>query len=128
VTDSDLSVTPVVSLDGNEAVAGANQFNDPPPSGMRYILVHLTFLNGTDEPVTPWVAVDVGAIGSQNAVHSSNDCGAVTPEALFDAPEIYPGGTAAGNVCVLVPEVEIADGSLLIMIGPSFGEPVFLRP
>lgn len=120
-----VSVTSV-NLDATGAVMAENQFNDPPPDGERYILVSLNVMNGSDEPITPWIKVDVSAIGSANRVH--DDCYAVEPDALSDAPELYPGGSASGNVCLVVPSNEVDDGSLLIMVAPMFGDPVFVRP
>lgn len=115
-----------VNLDATGAVMAENQFNDPPPDGERYILVSLNVMNGSDEPINPWIKVDVSAIGSANRVH--DDCYAVEPDALSDAPELYPGGSASGNVCLVVPSNEVDDGSLLIMVAPMFGDPVFVRP
>jgi hypothetical protein len=108
------------------AIAAANRFNDPAPDGMRFVMVNLAVTNSGDEPITPWLAVRVNAIGSRNQVHER--CRGVLPDSLNDAPQLYPGGSASGNVCVVVPEEELMDGSLLIMVGPSFGDPVFIRP
>lgn len=115
-----------VDLNGDAAIAGANRFNDPPAPGNRFVLVNVKVTNSSDEPIVPWVSIDVEAIGSANQVRGS--CSAVTPDALFNAPEIYPGGETSGNVCVEVPIAEIDDGSLLLLVAPSFGDPVFVKP
>jgi len=115
-----------VDLNGDAAIAGANRFNDPPAPGNRFVLVNVKVTNNSDEPIVPWVSIDVEAIGSAKQVRGS--CSAVTPDALFNAPEIYPGGETSGNVCVEVPIAEIDDGSLLLLVAPSFGDPVFVKP
>lgn len=115
-----------VDLNGDAAIAGENRFNDPPAPGNRFVLVNVKVTNNSDEPVVPWVSIDVEAIGSANQVRGS--CTAVIPDALFNAPEIYPGGETSGNVCVEVPIAEIDDGSLLLLVAPSFGDPVFVKP
>lgn len=125
-TDGIEIVLKSVNWDGWGAIQAENQFNDPPPAGQRYVLVNATITNSTDEPITPWIAIEIGAIGSQQRVHER--CSAVLPESLSDAPELYPGGTATGNVCVLVSEAEVSDGSLLLMVSTRFGEPVFVDP
>lgn len=130
--------TPLITTDGVEvtvtgvnpeaaaAIAAENRFNDPEPDGMRYVMVNLAVTNSSDEPIRPWLELQVNAIGSLNQVHET--CRAVLPDSIRDAPELYPGGAASGNECVVVPEEELLDGSLLIMVAPRFGDPVFIRP
>lgn len=115
-----------VDFEAEHAITAENRFNDPAEPGFRYILVNLSITNNSSKPIQPWLEVNVEAIGSQNQVHS--DCRAVVPDDIFHAPELYPGGTASGNECVLVPEEEVADGSLVIMISSMFGDPVFVSP
>lgn len=130
--------TPLVSSDGVElvitgvdfdaaaAIASENMFNDEAPVGMRYVMVNSAVVNSSDEPIRPSWEIRVNAIGSQNRVHES--CRAVLPNDLMNAPQLYPGGSASGNECVVVPQEEIDDGSLLLMVAPRFGDPVFVRP
>ena len=115
-----------VDLNGDAAVAGVNRFNDPPAPGNRFVLVNVKVTNNSDEPLVPWLSIDVEAIGSANQVRVR--CSAVIPDALFDAPDIYPGGETSGNVCVEAPIAEIDDGSLLLLVAASYGDPVFVNP
>jgi hypothetical protein len=115
-----------VDFNGDAAVAGANRFNDPPAPGNRFVLVNVKVTNSTDEPLIPWIAIDVEGIGSANQVRGR--CSAVLPDSLSDAPEIYPGGETAGNVCVEVPISELDDGSFLLLVSARFGDPVFVQP
>jgi hypothetical protein len=115
-----------VDLDAAAAIAAENMFNDEAPAGMRYVIVNIAVVNSSDEPIRPSWEIRVNAIGSQNRVHES--CRAVLPNDLMNAPQLYPGGSASGNECVVVPQEEIDDGSLLLMVAPRFGDPVFVRP
>lgn len=115
-----------VDLNGDATIAAENRFNDPPAPGNRFVIVNVQVINNSDEPVVPWVSIDVEAIGSANQVRGR--CSEVVPDALFNAPEIYPGGETSGNVCVEVPIAEIDDGSLLLLVAASFGDPVFVKP
>jgi hypothetical protein len=115
-----------VDVNGDALVDAANMFNDPPSPGNRFVLVNVKITNTTDEPVIPWLTVDVEGIGSANQVRGR--CGAVPPDSLTDAPEIYPGGQTSGNACVEVPIAEIEDGSFLLLVSVDFGDPVFVRP
>lgn len=127
VTSEGIEVTLVgIDLDPAAAIAAENMFNDPAPAGTRYILIRTDIVNNSDEPINPGWAVRVNAIGSQNRVHEN--CWEVIPNSLTNAPELYPGGSASGNVCVTVPEEEVSDDSLLLMVAPMFGDPVFVRP
>lgn len=125
-TDGIGIVVQSVDLNGDAAIASANRFNDPPAPGNRFVLVNMLITNNTDEPLTPWVTIDVEGIGSANQVRGR--CSGVLPASLFDAPEIYPGGETSGNVCVEVPIAEIDDGSFLLLVSASFGDPVFVQP
>lgn len=116
-----------VDFDAAGEIAAANQFNEPAPEGSRYILVNVTVTNGAARPITPWLDVTIAAIGSQNQVHSDTDAMVVEPDSLLDAPELYPGGSASGNVSLVVSEVEVTDGSLVLMVSAVFDEPAFVR-
>jgi hypothetical protein len=115
-----------VDLDAGPEVAAENQFNEPAPAGFRFVMANVSITNNTAGPVTPWIELDFAALGSQNVVHSSHDVSVVAPEDLTSTPELYPGGSASGNEVIAVPEAEITDGSLLLMVSPSLGDPVFV--
>jgi len=106
-----------VNLDGNEAVAGANQFNEPPTEGSQYIVVNYTATYTGDDPdgqIAAFVTVDyVTASGTTVDAMSSI---AVAPEPAIDTMSpLYNGGTASGNKVILVPSPP--DGVLAISAG-----------
>jgi len=96
----------LVSGDADKAIKKKNQFNDPPPAGMKYILVDYTFTGLSDaEPVDP--AYESRA----NFVIATPD-GRVFPRAvavlpgnndLDDSPELYKGQSYTGREAYLVP-------------------------
>jgi hypothetical protein len=48
---------------------------------------------------------------------------------MFDGGELFQGGAYTGNECLIIPEAEIADGSLLVTVSAGFtGDTVFVRP
>ena len=53
-------------------------------------------------------------------------CNAVIPEPMTDSGELFPGGSFAGNECRVVPEAEVADGSLVVAVSSALGERVFV--
>ncbi len=118
-----------VDFEAADGIAAQNQFNDPAPPGLRYVLVNATITNSSTEPGYPDVAVSIEMIGSQNRVWDGANafCSAVIPEPISNAGELFPGGGYTGNACLQVPEAEVADGSLLLVVGPAFGDTVFVR-
>ncbi|MFA5564309.1 MAG: hypothetical protein WC184_00235 [Acidimicrobiia bacterium] len=127
VSDKGLEITVnSVNFEAGPIIAAENMFNDPAPAGSQYILINVTVTNGTDEPIDPGWEVNIEAIGSKNQVHGK--CYQVTPNNLRDAPQLYPGGSASGNVCIGVFEEEIVDGSILVMVSEqfAFNKPVFV--
>lgn len=130
VSDSGVEVTVnSVDFDAAAAIAAENTFNDPAPAGMRYALVNLTITNSSDEPIDTGFEIRVSMIGSANRLYdlSNGYCSAVIPNSLNDGGQLFTGGSYTGNECLLVPEAEVADGSLLVGIAAGFGDPVFVR-
>lgn len=119
-----------VNFDAAGEIAAENQFNDPAPPGFRYALINVTYTNSGDEPDDPSFAVSIEMVGSQNRLWgvSNASCTAVIPEPVSRAGELFSGGSFTGNSCLVVPEEEVADGSLLVAVSGFFGgDPVFVR-
>jgi hypothetical protein len=130
VSDSGVEiVVNSVDFDAGAAIAAENMFNDPAPAGMRYALVNLSITNTSDEPIDTGFEISVSMIGSANRLYdfSNGYCSAVIPNSLSDGGQLFTGGSFTGNECLLVPEAEVVDGSLLVGIASVFGDPVFVR-
>lgn len=126
-----------VNFDGWPAIQAENQFNEPPPPGWRWVLVavSLNYIDGSAASHPSWV-VDVSATGSASRIYTEyNDevdggCG-VIPNDLFGSDELLPGGSAAGNICLPIPDAEITDGSLRLLLEPPFSfdeDPIWITP
>ncbi len=108
-----------VNLNAWTVVQAENQFNDPPAPGNRMILVRVrvTNISTGDETVTVSEG-DLSLTGSRNVIYDtfseSSSCG-VVPEALQG--EMFPGGSAEGNVCFQVPADETGP---VIVVDPLF--------
>lgn len=87
--------------DATEQVMGTNQFNDPPPTGSQWALVDLTATYVGDELGTT-TFIGVSYVTEDGTVIHWYDHVAVVPHALNG--ELYPGGTATGNVGIAVPQ------------------------
>ncbi|SDU82806.1 hypothetical protein [Jiangella alkaliphila] len=97
-----------------------NEFNEPPPDGMEFYLLPVTATYTGDESGHAWADLTIQFVGSDSVTYSDY-CG-VIPGDLSDVGELYAGGVAEGNVCVVVPAG--ADG--LWTVSTLFGEPLFL--
>ena len=102
-------------------VAAENQFNEPPPSGMEFWMVPVRATYTGPSTGNVW-EVSVKFVGADNRTYSEN-CG-VIPRPLTDVGELYPGGVAEGNVCVVVPAG--ANGLWTVETG-FIGEPAFFE-
>ncbi|MBA2282303.1 MAG: hypothetical protein H0W25_13895 [Acidimicrobiia bacterium] len=92
--------------------------------------MNYTITNGTSENVNTGFAVFVGMVGSANRQYdvSNAGCSASNPDSIFDGGDLFPGGSYTGNECVVVPEAEVGDGSLLVTVEIGFsGETSFFR-
>lgn len=117
-----------VDIDGWPAIQAENQFNSPPADGWRFVIVEMTvgYVDGSG-PESPGWQFDLTATGSANRVYNEysdmpngeSGCG-VTPNDLAFHDQLMPGGSATGNVCLPIPDAEIADGSLRLLLGPAF--------
>lgn len=112
-----------VNLDGNQAVADANEFNDPPADGHKYIVVQLTATNRAAEPAYD-SEVQVAFVSDSGEVFNSFDAMAVAPEPMFGLNELYEGGSSTGNLVIQVP----VDGAGLLRVTPGLlADEVFVK-
>jgi hypothetical protein len=101
VSTEEWEVTLGAPREAGDEIRAENQFNGAPPKGMEYWIVPVTATySGTE---TGHAGPDLGVefVGSDARTYSDM-CG-VIPDDLWDVDKIYDGGTAVGNVCVVVP-------------------------
>ena len=104
----------VVSFDGNanSEIAEENQFNEPPPDGHVYVLVHFQGTYTGTEFGSLWLDLDYYVVGNTNITYEQ--AWVVTPNDLTNLPDALPGGTVGGNLAFLVPE-DVVDSLLLLV-------------
>jgi Domain of unknown function (DUF4190) len=101
-----------VQLDGNAAVAAANQFNEAPTG--QYVIAQLTVTyTGAEEGMPGW---DLSAVfhGTDARQYSDADCTAVLADDAMDAPTLNPGGTDTFQFCMDVLPSVIPGGQLSV--------------
>jgi predicted small lipoprotein YifL len=98
-----------------QAIAGANQFNDPAPEGWQYLLASLKLTNISTEQEAKSVlfGVDLRVTGDRNILYSR--ASVVVPQDLDG--ELFPEGSAEGQIAFLVPADE---GNLMFFVAESF--------
>lgn len=115
-----------VDVDAWPEIRRENQFNDPPPTGRRFVMFYVTATYGGPDSADASFDLSWTVVGSQgNTFGSSFDdyCG-VIPDDLDEAGEVFSGATATGNVCVSVASDQI-DGAVVQVEQGFLGEPVY---
>jgi hypothetical protein len=90
--------------DITDAILAENSFNEPPPTGFRFVGVDVTYTyNGESSDMALTAATK--AVGATN-VELSDDCGVYSNEVdLFS--DVFAGGSVTGTVCFVVPEGDL---------------------
>lgn len=98
--------------DAAQAIAKANQFNDPPRQGFEYLIANIQITNISDkqEAQSASFAVDLRVTGDKNIVYSRVS---VVPPKSLDG-ELFPQGKAEGQEVFEIPSDE---KNLMFIIG-----------
>jgi len=110
------------TLNANDVIAAENQFNDPADAGSQYVLVPITYTYVGTQTGTPWIDVEVVFVTASGTTHEQEFV--VVPSPITDISELYPGGSATGNLVVMVPSADIESGAWAI--GSLFGDKFFV--
>lgn len=103
-----------INMDANDEVLAANQFNDEPQEGYRYVMATITATYiGEDKGST--FEISEAFVSDSGEVYNTYDNNAVAPEPTFGSEELYTDGSYTGNVVFEIP-VD-ASGSLRIQPG-----------
>lgn len=105
-----------VTLDGNAAVAAANQFNDAPEAGHQYLIVNATVTYTGDDTGMP-AEVGISYVTADGVTVNSYDSLVVAPDPLSSIDELYTGGSATGNVVLEVPTATADQGVVAVRAG-----------
>lgn len=110
-----ITVTEVLRGDeAAKAIKETNQFNDPAPEGMEYLLatVQIENISKDQKAEHTALAADLRLTGDRNILYSR--VSAVTPKE-FEG-ELFPGGTAEGQIAFAVPRDE---KNLMFFVGEN---------
>jgi len=119
ITDADVVVL-ATDTDAADRVMAANEYNDPPEKGKRFVMWTVAVTNTGDAPHATLGTVAFAAVGPSFTTYDpTSGCG-VIPDQLDTLRDVFPGGTITGNVCWEVADVD-ADG--LVLIAHEFQTP-----
>ena len=107
-----------VTFNANDAVAAANQFNEPPAEGKEYVLINYTATYIGNDPAgeTPaFVLVDF--VTADGVTIDGADSIAAAPDAIDSLTVLYKGASVSGNVVRAVPSANAQDGVLAVTPG-----------
>ncbi|WP_243859137.1 DUF4352 domain-containing protein [Actinomyces sp. ZJ308] len=107
-----------VTFNANDAVAAANEFNDPPADGKEYVLINYTatYIGNEASGESPaFVSVDYVTPGGVTV--DGTDSIAVAPDALDSLTTLYNGASVTGNIVRAVPIDGAQDGVLAVRPG-----------
>lgn len=101
-----------VDTNADDAVAKANQFNDPPAEGNRYVLVSVDATYDGEESGTFWVDVTSKFYGGGG--NTFDGALAAVKNPISDAGETFPGASISGDMVFEVPADQIDDGAVIL--------------
>ena len=107
-----------VTFNANDAVASANQFNEPPAEGKEYVLINYTatYIGNDPSGDTPaFVLVDF--VTADGVTVDGADSIAVAPDAIDTLTTLYNGASVSGNVVRAVPSAHAQDWVLAVPPG-----------
>lgn len=99
-------ITVAGTSDATEAIAQANQFNEPPAAGNIYLAIPVHIVWQGAEPVQPWAdfqnGIDVNYVDASGVTHEEEFVVQPWPS-LMDIADLYQGGAADFTTVVQVP-------------------------
>jgi hypothetical protein len=112
--------------DATQKILDAEPFDDPPPAGRQFFLVHVTAVFNGPGTAVAWEDLlgALTAVGPAQIAYSQTDsgnCGTV-PNDVADVEQVFPGATVAGNVCWSVDAAD-AQGLLVFWLDAATQQP-----
>lgn len=111
-------------LDATDVIMAENPYNEPPPEGMQYIMLPVTYKYVGQESGTPQYDVTIDFVSAAGTTHATYDHSAVIPNDVMDINELYNGGTGEGNIAIVVPTADIEEGTWAM--STMISEPYFI--
>ena len=107
-----------VTFNANDAVAAANELNDPPADGKQYVLINYTatYVGDDSNGESPAFA-SVDYVTADGVTIDGTDSLVVAPDAIDSLTTLYNGASVTGNVVRSVPVDGAHDGVLAVRPG-----------
>lgn len=130
IGDYEVTITSITP-DATEAVLAENPYNEDPVEGRQFMLISLEATYHGDETGMPGFDLRAQVLGADGDTFGGTGIGddycGVAPEELLFIPDLDPGATGSGNVCVSIPGDQISGGQILVSDSWDFqGEPVHI--
>ena len=107
-----------ITADAWTLVLAENRFNDPPEQGNRFFMVRVEIVVPSDALQSVDVSeYDFELIGDNRVIYNYSDGCGVIPDELDR--EVFPGGSAEGNVCF---EVSQTERGFILIYKPDYSE------
>lgn len=97
--------------DATEEVMAADEFNVAPAEGFQFFMFHVEATYQGEASSTAWVDLLLG-VYIDSTVYTEA-CGFI-PDHLSVAPEVFAGGTAAGDFCLAVPTAGVENAAISV--------------
>ncbi len=97
-------------------IRAESRFNGPPEPGTQYFIVEVEVTYLGAESATPFLDVEIGAIGAGRVVRT-DDCG-VVPNDYDDYrhTEMFTGGSIRANICYPMLATEVSAGNIVLQV------------
>jgi hypothetical protein len=105
-----------VNVNAGDAIAAANQFNEPAKG--QYVLIDVAVKYVGDKEGDPWIDLGVKFVGSDARQYSSSTCNATPAKPGSSVPTLENGGTGEYQVCMDVPAAAVAGAKVYVQ--PTF--------
>lgn len=115
-----------ITLNADDQVAAANEFNDEAPEGAQYALVKISATYLGDDSEFPMTDVDIAHVSGSGETSAWYDSIAVAPDEFDMSRELYEGGTEEGNIALAVPQ-EDEEGTFRVRLGLLSTEDYFFE-
>ena len=105
--------------DGNDLIASASPYNDPPDSGYVYVLVEVQGTYAGTSVGSMRRDLDYYLVGQSNRIYEIKV--GLAYDGLYRHPSVLQDGTAAGSLAFMVPSNEVSSLLLIVADGSLQG-------
>lgn len=101
-----------VNLDATAAIKKANEFNEAPPAGSKYVMANITAKYIGEESGTFWADMSYKFYGSGG--NTFDTASVVVDKSIADAGETFPDASVTGNLAFQVPADQLEGGAIIL--------------